>query len=347
MINGTVIFLRRNWPLLLPCLICILLLHPLSASAASVTYQYDARHRLTGAAYDSGVTIGYTYDAAGNRLTEAITAPAAAASPSAEAAVTALNTTVDTNNTSGSAPAKSPSQLNSIENTSSGSTGSAALKAAGSQNGSKIVTANATEGAANKAAVPDTIVYEDAKDGNTTRWAVSDGPARAYINNVYAADRESRVIELTGNGLLNSFRLLKNDGTTWNDTDHKIIQWSMKYSDDFVVSVAAKTTSGLRYISFTPQEKDALGNGTDVFHGLGADSKDGQWHTYIIDLGYELHEAQPNATILSLLGFYVRGSGQVVDIETQKQVPANLDSNGNGIPDVQEMKAGTNPYRKH
>ena len=128
MINGTVIFLRRNWPLLLPCLICILLLHPLSASAASVTYQYDARHRLTGAAYDSGVTIGYTYDAAGNRLTEAITAPAAAASPSAEAAVTALNTTVDTNNTSGSAPAKSPSQLNSIENTSSGSTGSAALK---------------------------------------------------------------------------------------------------------------------------------------------------------------------------------------------------------------------------
>jgi len=331
---------------LLPCLTCILLLHPFSASAGSVTYQYDAWHRLTGATYDSGVIIGYTYDAVGNRLTEAITATAAAASPSAQAAVTALNTTVDANNTSGSATAKSPSPLNSIADTSAGSTGSAAPKDAGSQNGSKNVIANTTGGDANKAAVPDTIVYEDAKDGNTTRWAVSDGPARAYINNVYAADRESRVIELTGNGLLNSFRLLKDDGTTWNDTDHKVIQWSMKYSDDYVVSVAAKTTSGLRYISFTPQEKDALGTGTDVFHGLGADSKDGKWHTYIIDLGYELHEAQPKTAILSLLGFYVRGSGEVVDIKTQKKVPANLDSNGNGIPDIQEMKAGANPYRK-
>ena len=329
--NETVIPLPKRLSLLLPCLTCILLMLPLSASAGSVTYQYDAWHRLTGATYDSGVTIGYTYDTVGNRLTEAITATAAAASPSAEAATTA----------------KSSSQVNSIADTSSGSTGLAAHKDAGSQNGSKNVTANATGGDANKAIAPDTIVYEDAKDGNTTRWAVSDGPARAYINNVYAADKENRVIELTGNGLLNSFRLLKDDGTSWNDTDHKIIQWSMKYSDDFVVSVAAKTTSGLRYISFTPQEKDALDTGTDIFHGLGTDSKDGQWHTYIIDLGYELHEVQPNTTILSLLGFYVRGSGQVVDIETQKKVPANLDSNGDGVPDIQEMKSGTNPYRKH
>jgi YD repeat-containing protein len=45
---------------------------PASAANGSVVYTYDALGRITTASYDTGVCIGYTYDANGNRLSEKI-----------------------------------------------------------------------------------------------------------------------------------------------------------------------------------------------------------------------------------------------------------------------------------
>ena len=54
---------------------------PTAATAAngSVAYSYDALGRVTGASYDTGVCIVYTYDANGNRLSETINVTAAGA----------------------------------------------------------------------------------------------------------------------------------------------------------------------------------------------------------------------------------------------------------------------------
>jgi YD repeat-containing protein len=43
-----------------------------SVSAATVSYQYDALHRLTQVTYANGTVIQYTYDPAGNRLTKIV-----------------------------------------------------------------------------------------------------------------------------------------------------------------------------------------------------------------------------------------------------------------------------------
>ncbi|MFZ2634030.1 MAG: RHS repeat domain-containing protein [Desulfosalsimonadaceae bacterium] len=310
--NGTVMLLPKRSFLLLSCLICMLLIHPLSASAESVTYQYDVLGRLTGATYGGGINISYTYDAVGNRLTEAVTATVAAASPS-----TPTDGSTSGNDTS-----------NTVADTNSGSI----ENNDGSQSGSEIPTANAGGTGVNNDSIPaDFYVYEDAEDGVTTRWEVVDEPSGAYIFNVYAADRESQVIELNSDGLLNGFSLLKDDDDTpspWNDTDHKVIQWSMKYASDFVVSVAVQTSGGLRYISFTPEEEDTPGTDADIIYGLGAGSMDGQWHTYIFDLSDKLNEAQPDVTIHSLIGFYVRGNGQIDDVLTWKEIPDDPDFNG-------------------
>jgi uncharacterized protein RhaS with RHS repeats len=45
-----------------------------SAAVANVTYTYDSLGRLASAAYDSGVTIYYSYDLGGNRLTQVVQA---------------------------------------------------------------------------------------------------------------------------------------------------------------------------------------------------------------------------------------------------------------------------------
>ncbi len=45
---------------------------PSGAALANVTYTYDTLGRLASAAYDSGVTIYYSYDLNGNRLTQVV-----------------------------------------------------------------------------------------------------------------------------------------------------------------------------------------------------------------------------------------------------------------------------------
>lgn len=53
-----------------------LLLAAALATAAGVTYQYDAAGRLTSATYDNGTVVTYTYDKAGNLLGRTIPGPA-------------------------------------------------------------------------------------------------------------------------------------------------------------------------------------------------------------------------------------------------------------------------------
>ena len=48
-------------------------------AAGSVIYSYDALGRLVLSMYDTGVCIGYAYDAVGNRLSETIVIPGTAA----------------------------------------------------------------------------------------------------------------------------------------------------------------------------------------------------------------------------------------------------------------------------
>jgi len=55
--------------------LCFLLVTFLFDTAhATTTYSYDARHRLTGAAYTDGRAIAYGYDATSNRLQKIMTA---------------------------------------------------------------------------------------------------------------------------------------------------------------------------------------------------------------------------------------------------------------------------------
>lgn len=63
-----------------------------SAGATAQTYTYDVHGRLLRVVYANGAEVGYTYDKAGNRLTETVKAgtgpakPTAAGSPVAPAA---------------------------------------------------------------------------------------------------------------------------------------------------------------------------------------------------------------------------------------------------------------------
>ncbi len=107
------------------------------------------------------------------------------------------------------------------------------------------------------------MVYEDAEDGLTTGWDIYDSdPTGATITNASDETRGSRVIEFTGSGTNNGYRLRNGDGAYWNDGNFKVIEWSMRYSESFVIYIAVQTKDGFRYIYYTPAETDNLGNET-------------------------------------------------------------------------------------
>ena len=250
------------------CVLTLLSSLPSIASAA-VTYSYDARMRLTRAAYGNGVATEYTYDATDNRLTK----------------------------------------------TSSG---------------------------------PSSQVYEDGEGTGTTGWDIYDNdPAGATSTKVFNAARNSSVVQFTGSGTANGYRLRSAGGVYWNDTSFKVIEWSMNYSESFTVYIAVQTKIGFRYLTYNPVNTDTLGNDTYISYGLGTNIQNGQWHTIFRDLAYDVKHAQPDNELQAVLGFLIRGNGMVDDIITRTALPVTLDTDVDGLTDVQEITTyGTNPYQR-
>ena len=97
--------------------------------------------------------------------------------------------------------------------------------------------------------------YEDAEDGTISGWSIYDDPSGgATISNVYDNDRNSRVIQLTGSGIQTGYSLRNSDGSKWHNASQFVVEWSMKYSEDFIVYLDVETTAGHRYLYYTPDE---------------------------------------------------------------------------------------------
>ncbi len=208
-------------------------------------------------------------------------------------------------------------------------------------------TYDATGNRLAKSSTPATLkIYEDAEDGAVLGWDIYDNdPIGAGIVNIYDSERASRVIALSGDFVNNGYRLRNNDGDFWNDSAFKVLEWSLRYGENFVVYVAAQTEQGFRYIYYTPVDTDYLGSGTYVHHGLGSHLADGQWHTIARDLANDLKQAQPDNELQAVLGFLIRGSGRVDDIRTRSALPSDLDTDGDGLTDSQEISTHSiNPY---
>ena len=149
-------------------------------------------------------------------------------------------------------------------------------------------------------------------------WIVYDkSPAGANINVVYDDISKSKVIELDGDGLNNGYVLgYWTKSGSWNDNNHTIIQWSMKYNEDYYVYVRISTAKGYRYLYYTPSDGNyGIAESYDaphyIHHGLGKNSIDGTWKTFSRDLEADLKDFDPDNTLISIDGFFVRGSGQI------------------------------------
>lgn len=196
--------------------------------------------------------------------------------------------------------------------------------------------------------LPEFVVYEDAEEENTLGWEIlDDDPVGATIENVFDAERNSRVIELTGTKAQNAFRLRNPDGTKWQNENQFMLEWSGKFESWFAIHVEVKTNEGNKALTYVPKNEDPAPGNWASKHGLGVAAKDGTWQTFQRDLQADMSKYK-DLTILEVNGFRVRGNGYIDDV---KLLPREEDSDsdhtasigtGGGTLEVQDPDSPLN-----
>ena len=161
-------------------------------------------------------------------------------------------------------------------------------------------------------------MYEDAEDNRSDRWRVYNG-VDANISNIYDTQKGSRVISFEGNGYENQY-IIGGDGVddvwAWGDTVHSNIRWSMQNSDGFIIYLIINTQNGVRYMKYLDDDFSQKGiDGNIIYHGLGYDSANGKWHTFVRDIQGDLKEFEPNNELLSVEGFLLINGAKIDDLE--------------------------------
>ena len=162
----------------------------------------------------------------------------------------------------------------------------------------------------------------ESNGGNSDDWRIySGGTDNATITSEYDSQRGSDVIVLKGDGTKSGYVLgySYSKGSTWKDATNKVLKWSMKFNEKFVIYVRVSTKDGYRYLYYTSNNKSYGVSSYDAPHyihnGLGSASDDGKWITFTRNLSADLKRFDRFNEITSVDGFFVRGSGSIDDIE--------------------------------
>ncbi len=160
-------------------------------------------------------------------------------------------------------------------------------------------------------------------DGTTLEgWRVFDNKTgqtqeRHEANITIAKEGDNSVIKLSGQGRDSGYILggfYKNRDDAWNNEDEFVVNWKMKYSENYTIYIRLELEDGqYKYLVYQPRDKDLGFRSGHVYIGLGANSKDGSWQTFTRDVKADFAKYS-DANISAIHGFLVRGSGFIDDV---------------------------------
>ena len=148
------------------------------------------------------------------------------------------------------------------------------------------------------------------------KWKPYHNTSRGTISSVTAQYNyyHTNAIKFDGDGIKSGYILGAWEGLdgAWNHQDGKNIYWEMSYNEVYVIYIRIMTEDGARYLYYTAKDKD-LGKTAHTFihHGLGSDSKDGNWHRFNRNLEKDLQDFEPNNKLVAVNAFLVYGSGLI------------------------------------
>ncbi len=166
------------------------------------------------------------------------------------------------------------------------------------------------------------------------------------INTTYNKKKRISITTFKGSGTRSAYIL---DLSKTEQPKKKLLQWKMKYSEDFVILIDLNSSFGRRTLIYTPR----FGNDYLQF-GLGEDAISKKWKEHIRNLDNDLKLYEPNNNILSINNFIIRGSGSISNLKflNNKEIKKiikkkNIDKKNkiNPLPSI--TIKGKNPYLLH
>jgi len=160
-------------------------------------------------------------------------------------------------------------------------------------------------------------VYEDGEASGISKWNIVDNtPTGAKIENLYDAEKKSRIIVLDNPNSaepdVNGYVL---GVTAWNNSYMFNLKWDMKTSEAYMVDVYITTQNGERILRYSDYDETYTQFGEELIYGLGKASLDGSWHTYRRNLEKDLKQAESTNEILSVDQMVVRAKASLDNIE--------------------------------
>lgn len=146
------------------------------------------------------------------------------------------------------------------------------------------------------------VTYEDAEDGLTNGWSLYYPQYQnSTIANVSDDDQShGRVIELlqtvAGSQI---FKFANDNGGEWTNPHGRILSWDMKTSNEIMLYAYLNTNKGAKRALYSYTRTPSY-NGADAYFNIGAELKDGQWHSFVRDLDADMKSVDPTISVLNL-----------------------------------------------
>jgi len=158
---------------------------------------------------------------------------------------------------------------------------------------------------------------DNPNDDTIDGWRILGKPeALNLITRVKSKERGGYVIHLGGDGY--NFMIhgsQSNNSKSWNNTEQKNIEWSMKF-DDARVYIYVDTLKGSRTMFYEDLDYDRGLHPTrsSIRYGLGSDILN-SWHTFHRNLEEDLKKFEPDNSIIAVKGFGLYGRGEIDNLK--------------------------------
>ncbi|MEK6748326.1 MAG: carboxypeptidase regulatory-like domain-containing protein [Pseudomonadota bacterium] len=159
------------------------------------------------------------------------------------------------------------------------------------------------------------LVYDDAEDGQTNGWFVSDDGEGGTIENVVDETKGSRVIALFGNGWSSVFGFQNDDGTPWRLRDYPVVEFDTM-TDGNIVTINVETTSGDRSLNYDPR---GSGGAVPSYQFDGRTGiPEGVWRTVSFDVGRDIAMREPGTMLIDINSIRIRGPSRIDNVIFRK-----------------------------
>ncbi|BBM03720.1 hypothetical protein GL2_37940 [Microbulbifer sp. GL-2] len=185
--------------------------------------------------------------------------------------------------------------------------------------------------------------FNDVDNVSSSNWQIYDNtPGGATATKVYDLQLQRDVIELSGSGIDNGFRL--RNGTngqfeSWNITDGIMAKAEIQLSGEATVYYRLSTSSGVAFVAYRSSTSKPYtftdSNGV-IFYNFPLEEKyrDGSWQTFKRDIRADVAYFDTSIEIAEIDWFAVRGSGRIGTVEITNNdgwLSAGVNQSGSGF----------------